>query len=236
VLAGRPKARPEAPDDMGPEFRRLADQASPFTMTSVERMYALYQAVRYINDAQISGDLVECGVWRGGSAMLAALTLKRLGDTTRRLWLYDTYEGMPPPGDADVRWDGRHAAETLAADVRQPGANNYWAYATLSDVQANLSSTGYPNVEYVVGKVEETIPDRMPANISLLRLDTDWYESTLHELEQLYPRLSPRGVLIIDDYGWWRGARRATDEYFADQPLLLSRIDFSGARIAVKPG
>jgi hypothetical protein len=100
-----------------------------------------------------------------------------------------------------------------------------------------MDSTGYPSdlINYVEGKVEETIPVNAPDQISLLRLDTDWYESTKHELIHLYPRLVEGGVLIIDDYGHWQGARRAVDEYIEENnlPLLLCRIDYTG-RITVK--
>ena len=114
-----------------------------------------------------------------------------------------------------------------------------WAYGSLDEVRRNLGSTGYPDqyISFIEGKVEDTIPTNVPDRISLLRLDTDWYESTRHELQHLYPRLSPGGVLIIDDYGQWAGARKAVDEYVEDKKLkiLLHRIDYTG-RIAVKLG
>jgi O-methyltransferase len=105
-------------------------------------------------------------------------------------------------------------------------------------VRQAVLSTGYDaaRLHFVKGKVEDTLPAEAPPQICLLRLDTDWYESTRHELRHLYPRLARGGVLIIDDYGHWQGARQATDEYLAEQriPLLLNRIDY-GARIALKP-
>lgn len=218
--------------DLPPEFLSLYDRCAPFTMTSIERMYALYEALRYVSAAEVSGDVVECGVWRGGSSMLAALTLAQLG-SSRRLWLYDTFEGMPPPGVHDVQYSGERAEESLDPSQRVAGASNDWAWATIDDVRANMASTGHADVQLVAGKVEESIPSRAPDAIALLRLDTDWYESTRHELEHLYPRLATGGVLIIDDYGHWQGARRAVDEYFRERPILLNRIDYTG-RIAVK--
>jgi hypothetical protein len=109
----------------------------------------------------------------------------------------------------------------------------------LEEVVGNLASTGYP-VErsyFIKGLVEETVPDQAPARIALLRLDTDWYRSTLHELDHLFHRISPGGVLIVDDYGHWRGAKEAVDEFFSGSGvhLLLNRIDYTG-RIAVVPG
>jgi hypothetical protein len=97
--------------------------------------------------------------------------------------------------------------------------------------------TGYPpeKVHFVKGMVEDTIPEQSPDGIALLRLDTDWYQSTKLELLHLYPRLANQGVLIIDDYGHWQGARRAVDEFISElrDPILLHRIDYTG-RIAIK--
>jgi O-methyltransferase len=120
---------------------------------------------------------------------------------------------------------------------RKTDQSSDWAYASLEDVRANLESTQYSmnQVFFVKGMVEETLPATAPDSIALLRLDTDWYSSTRHELEHLYPRLSQNGVLILDDYGHFMGARKATDEYFKtlNMPPLLSRVDYAG-RIAIK--
>lgn len=207
------------------------------TMTSPERLYALIQAVRHVSAAAIPGDVVECGVWRGGSMMAAALTFAECADTQRELYLFDTFEGMSAPTALDVSVDGQKASALLCAP-RSTDAASPWCYAGLDDVRAGMGSTGYPaeRIHYVQGKVEDTIPANAPARIALLRLDTDWYESTRHELEHLYPRLSPGGVLIIDDYGHWTGCRKAVDEYLDAHGirLMLNRVDYTG-RIAVKP-
>jgi hypothetical protein len=114
-----------------------------------------------------------------------------------------------------------------------------WCYSSLDEVRSNMVRTGYPvdRMRFVKGKVEDSIPGQAPAQIALLRLDTDFYESTYHELRHLYPRLAPGGVLIIDDYGHWAGARKATDQYFAElgRPVLLQRIDYTG-RLAIVDG
>ncbi len=223
--------------DLDPRFFEVYKRASPFTMTSVERMHGLWQAIRHVCAAGIPGDYVECGVWRGGSSVLAAHTLLDLGDDTRRLWLYDTYEGMNEPTERDVDVAGLEAAQVWD-EHRDAPDSALLCLASLEDVRANMAATGYPpeRVEYVEGKVEDTIPQRLPDRISLLRLDTDWYESTRHEMEHLYPLLEPGGVLILDDYGHWVGAREAVDEYLAEHGihLLLNRLDYTG-RIAVKP-
>ena len=148
--------------------------------------------------------------------MLAtARTLLECDDVERTLWLYDTFSGMTPPDDVDRRLDdGAQASDLLAASTR--GAD-IWAVADLEDVKRTMSLCEYPdgNVRYVVGPVEETLPTIMPSEIALLRLDTDWYASTLQELAHLYPIISPGGVLFIDDYGFWEGQRQAVDDYLA---------------------
>jgi O-methyltransferase len=218
------------------QFLEIFDRCKDFTMTGLERSYALYLSVRYVVEAGIEGDLVECGVWRGGSCMLMALTLQSLGATDRRIYLYDTFAGLTRPTDKDVNWDNETAIDSWRQQERAD--RNDWCYAPLEEVQRNLHSTGYPQdkLHYVRGPVEETVPGTSPDRIALLRLDTDWYESTHHLLQHFYPRLAALGVLLIDDYGHWQGAREAVDTYLAQNglPLLLNRVDYTG-RVALKP-
>jgi len=227
----------ELPPDFGPSEATIIARVKPFTMTSPERLYALIQAVRHLEARSVPGAFVECGVWRGGSMMAAALALLERGAVARELHLFDTFLGMPEPTAEDVAHSGRPASRKFERKKLEDGGSD-WCRASLDEVRANLASTGYPaeRLHFVAGKVEETIPSRAPEKIALLRLDTDWYESTRHELVHLYPRLEHGGVLLIDDYGHWRGSRKATDEYLATQgdPLLLLRIDYTG-RIAIKP-
>lgn len=205
----------------------IIHRVTPFTMTSAQRIAAVVQAVRYVEARGIPGDFVECGVWRGGSSMAAALAFS----TPRTLHLFDTFEGMSAPGDDDRRFDGAPAGALIGAAGDDDLIH---CCAALDEVKGNLASTGYAGeVRYIQGRVEETLPERAPERIAILRLDTDWYASTRHELEHLYPRLAPGGVLIIDDYGYWAGARKAVDEYFGGR-MLLNRIDRTG-RICVKP-
>ncbi|MFY9310422.1 MAG: TylF/MycF/NovP-related O-methyltransferase [Bacteroidia bacterium] len=217
-------------DIMDQDFSRLYRQCQPYTFTSVEPMYSLYQSVKYVLDNNIPGDFVECGVWKGGSAMLIAKILAEVKVTDRKIYLYDTFEGMSEPTGKDVDFKGDTAVK-LMNESDKFAQRNVWCYSTLEEVQNNLFSTGYPkeNIVFVKGKVEDTIPATAPVRISLLRLDTDWYESTYHELLHLYPLLSVNGVLIIDDYGHWKGAREATDDYFKKYGvrILLNRIDYS---------
>jgi O-methyltransferase len=217
--------------DLSDVEKKALGDARPFTMTSLARMAGLVNAVNYIVDRKIPGDIAECGVWQGGSMMVIAKILLARGDRTRSLYLYDTFEGMPPPSAHDKSYDGVSAARQIEND---PGlkAGNKWCYASLEDVRANLLSTGYPaeKLHFIKGKVEDTIPKTLPSQIAILRLDTDWYESTKHELVHLYPLLNRDGVLVIDDYGHWQGAKKAVDEYFANQPgnIFLHRIDNTG--------
>ena len=223
---------------MNPSDLEIAEKVRGKTATSINRIVGLIDSVRYVCENKIPGAFVECGVWRGGSAMVAALKLIEMGDQSRDLFLYDTFEGMSEPTDADVMFDGTSAKELLNPNEKKEDLANYWCFATDHTVRANVLSTGYPGarVHLIKGKVEETIPAQMPSQISILRLDTDWFESTAHELEHLYPLLAPNGVLIIDDYGHWAGARKAVDEYFSKlhPKPFLSRMDYTG-RLAIKP-
>ena len=221
-----------SPNGFPPDFEasdiEIIRAVEPYTMTSTERIHALIHAVRHVVRSRIPGDMVECGVWKGGSVMAMALTLLQLGERDRSLYLFDTFSGMTPPTDRDVDFEGQQA-RVILDEVR--------CEASQQEVENAVFSTGYDRekIHFVRGRVEETIPAHAPELIALLRLDTDWYESTQHELLHLFPRLARGGVIIIDDYGHWRGARQAVDEYIAQNqiPLLLNRIDYTG-RIGVK--
>ncbi len=228
------KAAREYPADYDPEYREIIRAARPYTMTGNDKLHALITATRYIDRYQIPGSVVECGVWRGGSMHAVARTLDQLGDHERDLYLYDTFEGMTEPTDKDLRYDGESASRILARADKQSWV---WASASLEDVQAGFETVPYPSerLHFIKGPIEETVPAEMPDEIAILRLDTDWYESTVHELEHLYPRLVPGGVLILDDYGHWQGSRQAADEFLdrTGERLLLLRAD--SGRVAVKP-
>ena len=220
------------PPDASEQDRKVLDRINGFTMTNLARQMSLIHAVRHVVRQRIPGCFVECGVWRGGSSMAMAMTLAQEGDTSRNLHLFDTFEGMTEPVEFDKSAvDGVLAKDQLQRDSSRKG--EIWAVATLEDVQQNLSLVGYPNgqLHFVKGPVEATIPTKSPEEpIALLRLDTDWYESTRHELIHLFPKLSPGAIMIIDDYGHWAGARKAVDEYFSamDRKFFLHRIDYSG--------
>jgi O-methyltransferase len=218
--------------------REVIGSVRPFTMTSSERIWSLLRAVEYVHDNKVAGDFVECGVWRGGSVMAMIAQLKNLNAPERRIWLYDTFEGMTAPTTHDVDSVAGITAAQLLDSTEVADGNNVWCVASIEDVEANLSRTGYAreHLVFVKGDVAVTLKETAPERIALLRLDTDWYESTKAELEILYPKLVPGGVCILDDYGHWKGARKAVDDYFEEigaRPLLMP-IDFSG-RIFTKP-
>ena len=225
----------EYPSDFEPFTIKLIEAVGAYTMTSRERIHGLESAVRYIVRGGIAGTFVECGVWRGGSMMAMALTLLDEAAAPRELFLCDTYEGMPEPSAEDIGVTGKSAHPTWKK--RMVDGESQWCRAELEEVRTNLSSTGYDGarMHFLKGRVQDTLPDDRIGPIALLRLDTDWYDSTKWELEQLYPQLAAGGVLIIDDYGRWQGCRQAVDEYFAARGInmLLGRID-SYARMGIK--
>ncbi len=219
------------------EFWDIYELCEPYTMTNVESMYSLFCSVNYILSNDIKGSFVECGVWRGGSSMLIAKMLHNRHITDRKIYLYDTFEGMSEPTNIDLDLRGIKASNLLK-DNENNKEESVWCLANLSDVQNNIGLTSYPegNITFIKGKVEDTIPNQIPQEkIALLRLDTDWYESTKHELNYLYPKLEENGVLIIDDYGHWEGCRKAVDEYFKEYSIniLLHRIDYT-VRVGIK--
>ncbi len=218
------------------ENQEIYNAVKNYTMTSPERVSALIDSVRYVIKNNIEGAFVECGVWKGGSAMTVALTLKSLGIVDRDIYLFDTFEGMPEPGQSDISIGGDKATDTFNR-LRLNDDSSAWCFSPINEVIENMNITGYPaeRIKLIKGKVEETVPANMPSIISLLRLDTDWYDSTKHELINMYPVLTKNGVLIIDDYGFWQGAKKAVDEYIESNSLslYLHRVDDTG-RVAIK--
>lgn len=224
------------PADFSTSTIEICDAVKPYTMTSPARVNALIDAVHYVSANNITGAMVECGVWKGGSAMVMMLTLMKLGNESRDFYLYDTFTGMSAPGDEDISYQGDKAHDTFS-NLKLSEDVSGWCLSPLEEVKQNVFSTGYnkDKVYFIKGKVEDTIPENIPQSIAILRLDTDWYESTKHELIHLFPLLQPNGVLIIDDYGHWEGSRKAVDEYISENNIriLLNRIDYSG-RIGIK--
>lgn len=202
---------------------------TPFTMTSVERIGALYDSLEYIRANDIQGDFVECGVWKGGNILGIMEYLAFHKMTDRKVFLYDTFEGMTPPEDIDKDLNGRKA-ENILEDVM--------CISPIDEVRETIERSSFPmtNVTFVVGDVSTTLNNANNLhknNLALLRLDTDWYASTKKEMDVLYPKLNFGGVLIVDDYGHWKGSKAAVDEYFEGQGISpqIEQIDYTGIKI-----
>lgn len=212
--------------EFGADFLRIWKLVEPYTIVSLERAYATYRACRHVTRYRIAGDFVECGVFKGGMTMLAASVFGKLEHRTRHLWLYDTYEGMTPATEFDGAAAANYPRELVAAAIDL--------------VRENLARVEYPQhrLHFIEGDVCKTLmePSNLPERIAVLRLDTDWYDSTKSELEVLYDRVVPGGVILCDDYGFWQGARIAVDEFIErlPYPIYLSRTDNCGVEF-VKP-
>lgn len=221
--------------DLDEPMREILDKVKPYTLTSGDRVASLCTSVDYIVEHDIPGSFVECGLWRGGSLMAVLLRLRQLGITDRDVYGFDTFEGQPDPTPEDVDFGGRAEAANNTLGARIVDNLTHFDEVSREEVFSVLASTGYPQerIHLVQGLVENTIPESAPGTVALLRLDTDYYDSTRHELEHLYPRIPVGGVLIIDDYGHFKGSRKAVDEYLAGHRILLQRVDYS-CRLAIK--
>jgi O-methyltransferase len=235
VVKYQPQEKSPYPVDFDRAIIETISYVKPFTRTSPERIFMLCEAVKYIVNNDIPGDIVECGVWKGGSMMVVAKTLLSMNNQDKNLYLFDTFDGMTEPGEQDVNFQGIDASKLLDESLKDD-EKSVWCNAPVDEVRQAMNDTGYDShkIHLLEGRVEDTIPEKAPEEIALLRLDTDWYESTRHELIHLFPRLASGGVIIIDDYGHWQGARQAVDEYIRENrvKILLNRIDYTG-RIGV---
>lgn len=208
------KAFPDLQDDF---FWTLVEKYKPYSLIGVARMWNIYESIHYIKSANVPGDIIECGVFLGGSLALAIDAAAEVGLTGRTFWASDTFEGFVK----DVK--SEDYTGKVVPFKRHPN------FRDVAEATINLATTGGNRVEYLAGPVETTLEDWPIKSIAMARLDTDYYESTRVELEQIFPRLSDRGVLIIDDYGHFKECRRAVDEYFSDQSRVCawSRVDYS---------
>ena len=198
------------------------------TMGSKDNLAATIIAVRYVCKNKIRGDFVECGVWRGGHGIAAALTFK-LYNSKNKVICFDTFLGMTKPTDDDfTNQDKLKAIREFDSNSRSD--HNEWCFASFEEVQANFFHAGVSkdNFQLIKGDVAETLTSFKVDAISFLRLDTDWYESTKMELKYLWPFLSLNGVLVVDDYGHWQGSKKAVDEFFQSTPtILFHAIDYT---------
>jgi len=219
-------------DDITEKDMDIIRTAKPYTLTDTSTMKSLIEAVKYLEQNKIEGSFVECGVWRGGSVLVMIKTLQQLGVNDREIYLFDTFAGLNKPTNVDVKESGEVALELDYNPEKKDEKTS------LEIVKKTILDTGYDNskIHFIKGEVEKTLSKTNLDKIALLRLDTKWYESTKCEMEYLYPRLLPKGVLIIDDYGIWKGSKKAVDEYFAKNNInpFLTRINTVGARLLIK--
>lgn len=206
------------------DFVWVVRQVRENTMVVPSSLAALYRLVREIDRRGIEGDLVECGTWNGGSGAVIAHAARLNGGKARHLWLFDSFRGLPPTTEEDGRIAQAHVG-TLVAD---PGR-----------VREVLGRVGTPDqqVHIVPGWFRETLPSASIERIALIHIDADWYDSVKLCLEHFYDRISPNGVVVLNDYGAWQGAKRAVDEFIVQHQLKvrLKWVD-PGTRYFVKPG
>ena len=220
---------PIIPIEADKKIIKFINISSKFSMTGHHRMYLLSQAILNVKEKNLDGDFVECGVWKGGNILLYKL-LNDFYGLNKTIFAYDTFEGMSAPQDVDIDFTGTSAKKRLLENKKCENLRNVHCFSTINSVKKNISKhTNLKNINFIIGPVEKSLQTEknLPKKISILRLDTDWYASTKIELEILYPRLVRGGVLIIDDYGHWQGARKATDEYFFGKKKWFHVYDFT---------
>lgn len=226
----------------GKEFIDIYNEVKNYTMITIDAAFENYKIINYLENNNIQGDIIECGVWKGGSCMLMAKTLQKRNNTSRHIWLFDTFDGMSEPTEKDVGVRDNQSAKKMLDNMKE--TSNYisgdtgWCEAQLEEVEHNLYSTKYPqeNLHFIKGFVEETIPkyaDQIQ-QIGFLRVDTDWYDSTKVELEFLYPKIVNKGVFVSDDYYTWRGAQIAVDEYYSKLNIAPLMVKVSDSIVVVK--
>ena len=227
---------PKRFDDISKVSKQIFEECRPYTLLELERVDSIVSSVNYLCKNNIPGDIVECGVWKGGSVYAAVKTLVLNKSFDRKIYLFDVFEVeamFATTNEIAEDMDFRGITAGMAVDKGLLVKENY--NYQIDEVKALLKKTGYPaeNIIFKVGRVEDTLPCDDIQDIALLRLDTDWYDSTKHELETLYPKLVQKGVLLIDDYGFWQGCRKAVDEYIAENglPILLHRTDYTGRSV-----
>jgi len=211
---------------------KLMDICSKYSMTGYDRLFFLIQSINYVHSNKVLGDFVECGVWKGGNLILFQKMINKL-NIKKKIYAFDTFEGMTKPLEVDrMLHNGLKAKDLMIQELKDKNNTNIHCYSPLNEVIDNFkkNTLNSKNLICVKGPVEKTLKQKnnLPKKISILRLDTDFYESTKIELEVLFPLLENNGILIIDDYGCWKGAKKAVDEYFLNKKFTMFKIDITG--------
>ena len=211
-------------------FQELYFCTREFTMLSRERLFDLYLSVKYAIANKIEGDIVEVGCWGGGAVAVALSTLNNSAQNEnnliRTVWGFDTFEGHPEPNADEVDVWGNNQLK-LFKEFEIRGEN--WRKSSFDDATQNIRSIcdNVDNLRLIKGRAEFTVPQSQISKVSILRIYVDWYEPTLISLQHLYPKVSPGGVVIVDDYGHHSGSRRAVDEFFGSTHPKYTHIDYS---------
>ena len=214
----------------------MFEKLKEISLTSLPNKWSLYQSLSYIKENNIEGDIVETGVFKGANLVLINDFLNKF-DIDKKIYAYDTFQGQPKPSNLDFDYKGNSMIKKFS-NLDKKDTNS--VYCSLENVKKNIekySNNNLNKIIFIKGKVEETLnyEKNVPSKISLLRLDTDFYDSIKKSLEVLYPKLIKGGVLIIDDYGHFKGAKIAVDNYFQDKKSIwMHRVDYT-CRLMIKP-
>ena len=213
------------------EFKnKMIDVCYEYSMMNSKRLWNIFHCSESVLNENIEGDFVECGVFKGGGIILMSAIIE-YNKKQKKVWAFDTFEGMSKPDENDKDYSGEDAM--IHWKVFNNKEFNKWCYTSLNEVKSNVSQASkrlkleLDNIKYIKGDVEKTLNDNanLPKKISILRLDTDFYKSTKKELEVLYPKLSVGGFLIVDDYGYWEGSKKACLEYFSNDVKFIKVDD-----------
>lgn len=207
----------------------IFNKVKTITLLEKERVFANIDSIQHIIDNNVEGDIVEIGVFKGGSIISMILALEELKITDRKIHLFDTFEGMTSPTDVDIDLNNQHASILMHEPSISCGCS-------LDEVIRNINfHCKYPKdlISYHKGDILKT--NFIPSKIAILRLDTDWYESTKFELDNFYDNVADNGVVIIDDYGHWQGCKKAVDEFLANNiEIKIDHIDYTGIKFIKK--
>lgn len=235
----RKRGQESLPGYVEDDFKALYQKYCHQSVVPWSGLYAAYRGIKHIACHDIQGAIVECGVFKGGCSALMA---EALSSQEKDIYLFDTFEGMSAPTEDDAHFTRAHNAHTMFKKLQYNNSiGSNWVHGPIDIVKNTMAQTGHSSaqIHYIQGMVEETLtnPENLPEKIALLRLDTDWYESTKIEMDVLYPRLQSGGILIIDDYGTWTGAYKAVHEYIQNHnlPLFLNVDTSYGGAVAIKP-
>jgi len=217
--------------EISKEEELMIQISKKYSMTTEIRMWALLNSLKKIYNEKIDGDIVECGIWKGGNIILIKNFLDK-NKQNKKIYCYDTFEGMKDTLSVDNELSTGKSADEIITNNEA-----YLCKSSLEETKKNIEENveSFDGINFIKGKVEDTLikEKNLPEKISICRLDTDYYESTKIELEILYPRLEKGGVLIVDDYGHWAGSKKAVDEYFKDIYVMKHYVDYA-CRLIVK--